>query len=53
MTSHTQPPESDRDFDRVRAYLTDLQDRICAAIEHVDGSDYGATFWLLAGDQPV
>jgi coproporphyrinogen III oxidase len=26
------------DFDRVRHYLTDLQDRICAAIETVDGS---------------
>ena len=25
-------------FDDVRAYLTDLQDRICAAIERVDGS---------------
>ncbi len=25
------------DFDRVRAYLTDLQDRICAAIETADG----------------
>jgi coproporphyrinogen III oxidase len=24
-------------FDRVRAYLTDLQDRICAAIEGADG----------------
>ena len=29
------------DFDRVRHYLTDLQDRICAAIEAVDG---GARF---------
>ena len=29
------------DFDRVRAYLTDLQDRICAAIETADGQ---ATF---------
>jgi coproporphyrinogen III oxidase len=29
------------DFDRVRDYLTGLQDRICAAIEGVDG---GATF---------
>ena len=28
-------------FDDVRAYLTDLQDRICAAIEHADG---GARF---------
>ena len=25
------------EFERVRAYLTDLQDRICAAIEAVDG----------------
>ena len=25
------------DFERVRAYLTDLQDRICAAIETADG----------------
>ena len=26
------------DFERVRGYLTDLQDRICAAIESVDGA---------------
>ncbi|PSD09872.1 coproporphyrinogen III oxidase, partial [Stenotrophomonas maltophilia] len=25
------------EFERVRAYLTELQDRICAAIEAVDG----------------
>jgi Coproporphyrinogen III oxidase len=25
------------EFDRVRTYLTDLQDRICAAIEQADG----------------
>ncbi|NOJ99281.1 coproporphyrinogen III oxidase, partial [Corallococcus coralloides] len=25
------------EFERVRTYLTDLQDRICAAIEAVDG----------------
>ena len=31
----------DPDFLRVRSYLTDLQDRICAAIEAADGQ---ATF---------
>ncbi|RBK90830.1 coproporphyrinogen III oxidase, partial [Xanthomonas oryzae pv. oryzae] len=25
------------EFDRVRDYLTDLQDRICAAVEAADG----------------
>ena len=29
--------EDDAGFARVRSYLTDLQDRICAAIEGVDG----------------
>ena len=33
--------EDDADFARVREYLTDLQDRICAAIETADG---GARF---------
>src|SRR4249919_506285 len=33
--------EDDADFARVRDYLTGLQDRICAAIEHADG---GARF---------
>ena len=41
------------DFDTVRAYLTDLQDRICAAIEAADGT---ATFfedaWQRAPDDP-
>lgn len=35
------PTSSGADFDRVRDYLTGLQDRLCAAIETADG---GARF---------
>ena len=38
MTQPLSHTESDHDFQRVRDYLTDLQDRICAAVEHADGS---------------
>jgi coproporphyrinogen III oxidase len=31
-------PLDDADFVRVRGYLLDLQDRICAAIEDADGA---------------
>lgn len=37
------------DFDRVRAYLTDLQDRICSSIETADG---GAAFVEDAWQRP-
>ncbi|QOY62877.1 oxygen-dependent coproporphyrinogen oxidase [Lysobacter sp. H21R4] len=41
--------ESDHDFARVRGYLTDLQDRICAAIEQADGSArFGEDNWIRA-----
>lgn len=41
--------ESDHDFQRVRDYLTDLQDRICAAIEQADGSArFGEDNWSRA-----
>ena len=35
MAPRRMPPMNE--FDRVRDYLTDLQDRICAAIETADG----------------
>ena len=35
MRAMSTPP--DTDFDRVRDYLTGLQDRICSAIEAADG----------------
>ena len=38
MTQPLSHTETDHDFQRVRDYLTDLQDRICAAVEHADGS---------------
>lgn len=42
-------PETDHDFLRVRDYLTDLQDRICAAIEEADGSArFGEDNWSRA-----
>ena len=44
MNQHTS--ESDHDFQRVRDYLTDLQDRICATIEQADGSArFGEDNW--------
>ncbi|MBN8798784.1 MAG: coproporphyrinogen III oxidase, partial [Stenotrophomonas nitritireducens] len=39
------------DFDRVRDYLTDLQDRICSAIEQADGhARFVEDRWQRAGD---
>lgn len=49
MTKPIPSTESDRDFQRVRDYLTDLQDRICAAIEQTDGSArFGEDNWSRA-----
>ena len=37
------------EFDRVRDYLTDLQDRICAAVEAIDGkARFAEDLWQRA-----
>lgn len=42
------------DFAAVRAYLTDLQDRICAAIEHADGAArFVEDAWEKAPGEPI
>ena len=44
---------SDQDFDRVRGYLTGLQDRICAAIEQADGkARFVEDAWTRPDDSP-